>query len=71
MVNNLRPGTIQEDIRLILPGHSDKLLYDYGLILGNGPFELVRQASRINLSANLNHGSPQFSQRIRGNIAKP
>jgi hypothetical protein len=67
MVNKLRPGTIQEDIRLVLPGHSDKLLYDHGLILANGPFEQVRQSSRINLPANLNYGSPNFSQHIRGN----
>lgn len=66
MVNKLRPGSIQEDIRLWLPGHSDKLLYDQGLILADGPFEHVRQASRINLVANLNYGSPNFSQLIRG-----
>ena len=68
MINQLRPGTIQEDIRLVLPGHSDKLLYDQGLIIANGPFDQVRQASRINLAANLNFGSPTFSQAIRGNI---
>ncbi len=68
MVNRLKPGTIQEDIRVLLPGHSDKLLYDQGLIVASGPFEQVKQASRINLAANLNFGSPTFSQAIRGGI---
>jgi hypothetical protein len=70
MVNKLRPGTFQEDIRLVLPGHSDKMLYDHGMIRATGTFEQVRQASRINLAANLNFGSPNFSQLIRGNVSE-
>lgn len=70
MVNKLRPGAIQEDIRLLLPGHSDKLLYDQGLILAVGTFEQVRLASRINLAANLNYGSPKFSQLIRNELPR-
>ncbi|MFO0941849.1 MAG: DUF4105 domain-containing protein [Pirellulales bacterium] len=69
MVNRLKPGTIQEDIRVLLPGHSDKLLYDQGLLVASGPFDQLKQASRINLAANLNFGSPNFSQAIRGDVA--
>jgi hypothetical protein len=66
LVNRLRPGTIPEDIRILLPGHSDRLLYDHGLLAMEGPFAQIKQASRINLSAKLNYGSADFSKAIRG-----
>ena len=66
MINQLRPGTIQEDIRLLLPGHSDRMLYDQGLIIANGSFEGMRQASRINMAAHVHFGSADFSRAIRG-----
>lgn len=66
MINQLQPGTIPEDIRVLLPGHSDKLLYDRGLIAMSGPFEQIKQASRINWAANMHYGSNDFSKAIRG-----
>jgi hypothetical protein len=65
LVEKLKPGFVREDIRLWLPGHSDKLLFDQGFIQAWGPFEQVKQASRINLQANLNYGSAEFSRAIR------
>lgn len=68
LVNRLRPGTIPEDIRVLLPGHSDRLLYDHGLLAAQGPFSQIRQASRINLSARIHFGSEEFSRAIRGEL---
>jgi Domain of unknown function (DUF4105) len=70
LVNKLKPGFIQQDVRVLLPGHSDKLLYDQGFIQAWGPFEQVKQASRINLQSNLNYGSAEFSRAIRNLSAK-
>lgn len=68
LANQLQPGTIPEDIRVLLPGHSDKLLYDQGLLAVNGPFPIIKEASRINPMAKIHHGSADFSQAIRGQL---
>ncbi len=68
LINELQPGTIPEDIRVLLPGHSDKFLYDQGLLAISGPFPAIKQASRINTVAGLHYGSAEFSQAIRGEL---
>lgn len=65
LINQLRPGAIPKDIRVVLPGHSDRLAYDLGLLAVEGPFEQIKAGSKINLLANLNAHSPNFSQAIR------
>jgi hypothetical protein len=65
LVNGLRPGAIPGDIRVVLPGHSDKLAYDLGLLAAEGPFDQIKAASKINLIAQLNSDNPNFSQAIR------
>ncbi len=65
LVNQLRPGSIPEDIRVVLPGHSDRLAYDLGLLAAEGPFEQIKAASKINLPAKLHAHDPNFSQAIR------
>ncbi|WP_197355382.1 Lnb N-terminal periplasmic domain-containing protein [Aureliella helgolandensis] len=65
MVNSLKPDAIPSDIRVLLPGHSDRLAYDLGLLAMPGTFEQVKAASRINLAAHLNAQDPNFSQAIR------
>lgn len=65
LINELRPGAIPRDIRVLLPGHSDRLAYDLGLLAVKGPFDQIKAASRINLAAQLNHDAYDFSQRIR------
>ncbi len=66
MANRLRPGSIPSDIRVVLPGHSDRLAYDLGLLAVDGPFEQIKQASKINVAARLHADSPNFSAAIRG-----
>ncbi len=65
-INHLRPGTIRLDPRVLLPGHSDRLAFELGLIKVNGTFEELRARSKINISAYLYQDDPQFSDRIRG-----
>lgn len=65
MVNSLKPGYIRPDIRVVLPGHSDRLAYDLGLLKKQGPFEHVRASSKINAVARLNADAPNFSAAIR------
>ncbi len=65
IVNQLRPGAIPEDIRIVLPGHSDRMAYDLGLLAAQGPFEQIKAASKINLAAKIHAHSPNFSQAIR------
>ena len=65
LINELRPGAIPQDIRVLLPGHSDRLAYDLGLLAVQGPFDQIKAASRINLAAQLNSEASDFSQKIR------
>lgn len=65
LLNSLRPGTIPADVRVVLPGHSDRLAYELGLLAAEGPFEQIKQASRINTLAQLHSASPNFSAAIR------
>ncbi|MFK7735791.1 MAG: DUF4105 domain-containing protein [Pirellulaceae bacterium] len=65
LVNSLRPGTIGRDLRVVLPGHSDRLAYDLGLLAGQGPFETVKIASKINGLAKIHAKSEDFSRAIR------
>ncbi|MCU0707831.1 MAG: DUF4105 domain-containing protein [Pirellula sp.] len=64
-VNHLRPGRIPFDVRVLLPGHSDRLAYELGLLEISGPFEYARAYAKINDLAMLYADSPEFSLRIR------
>jgi len=64
-INAMRPGAIPHDLRSVLPGHSDRLAYDLGLLAVNGPFEQVKAGCHINLLAHLYRDDPEFSARIR------
>lgn len=64
-INGLKPGSIPNDVRVLLPGHSDRLAYDLGLLAVNGPFDQIRAASHVNLVAHLNYDAPDFSNRLR------
>lgn len=65
LINGIKPGEIPDDIRVLLPGHSDKMAYDLGLLAVQGPFDQIKAASKINLAAELNYDAYDFSQRIR------
>jgi hypothetical protein len=64
-VNKLRPGAIPFDWRVILPGQSDSLAYELGLLDIEGRFDVAQKTSKINSIALLYKDDPAFSDRIR------
>ncbi len=69
-INKLRPGSIPADWRVLLPGHSDRLAYELGLLDVVEPFEIAREKARITSVANLYKDSPDFSAKIREHISR-
>jgi len=67
-INKLRPGSIPVDWRVLLPGHSDRLAYELGLLNIVEPFEIARERSRITSVSNLHKDSPEFSAKIREQV---
>lgn len=64
-VNRIQPNRIVADVRALLPGLSDQLAYDAGLIERHGTFLETRQRAYINATAQLYAGREDFSQLIR------
>ena len=64
-VNHLKPDRVPYDYRVLLPGYSDSLAYDLGLIECRGSFEETRLRARVNYQAYLHRDDPGFSQAIR------
>jgi len=64
-INRLQPGRIPFDLRVLLPGYSDQLAHDLGLLDTDVSLTLSRPEHRITELANLHIASEQFSQRIR------
>lgn len=64
-VNTVVPGRIPFSFKTLLPGFSDRLAYDLGLIANDRPFEEVRAAHRIDLVAQAAGLSEDFSRVIR------
>jgi hypothetical protein len=64
-VNRIRPNRIVADYRVLLPGYSDKLAYDEGLIERHGTFEETKQQAYVNPLAQRYAGREDFSDLIR------
>lgn len=64
-INKLRPGRIPFDWRVLLPGHSDRLAYELGLIETNFGFEQTKAMANITSVARQNASSENLSQLIR------
>lgn len=64
-VNKIRPGRIPFDIRNLLPGKSDRLAYDLGLLETTLPFEETRQRARVTERAARYQDRSDFSALIR------
>jgi hypothetical protein len=66
-INRLRPGTIPEgDWRVMLPGLSDSLALQLGLLQIDYSLPEARRSAHVNLRARLYSQDPAFSDRIRG-----
>jgi hypothetical protein len=64
-INRLRPDQVVNDVRAYLPGYSDELAYDEGLIVRRGTFQETKQQAYINPLAKQVAGREDFSERIR------
>jgi hypothetical protein len=64
-VNRLYPNEIPYDYRVLLPGYSDELAYDLGLVDHHGSFAETRLQASINYQAYLYRDDPDFSAQIR------
>ncbi len=64
-INRLRPGRIPYDYRVLLPGYSDRLAYDLGLLRTDTTFEQTRLRNRVNYPAYVHRNDPDFSVKIR------
>jgi hypothetical protein len=64
-INHLKPDRVPYDYRVLLPGYSDDLAYDLGLIVPHGTFEQTKEYAKVNYLAYLYRDDKQFSKKIR------
>ncbi|HEX6963891.1 MAG TPA: DUF4105 domain-containing protein [Lacipirellula sp.] len=64
-INRIKPNRVTYDYRVLLPGYSDKLAYDEGLIVPQGTFEETKIAAYISGKALAAAGRQDFSEVIR------
>jgi Domain of unknown function (DUF4105) len=65
-VNRIAPGKVAKGIRTILPGYTDEVAHELGLIDGEGTLAELRTRFRINERARRAGMGPDFSRLIRG-----
>jgi hypothetical protein len=64
-INRIRPNRVFADLRVLLPGYSDELAYEQGLIARHGTFAETKQRAYVNPLANQYAGRDDFSEMIR------
>ncbi|HEX3601733.1 MAG TPA: DUF4105 domain-containing protein [Lacipirellulaceae bacterium] len=64
-VNRIRPNRISVDYRTLLPGYSDQLAYEDGLIEHHGTFVETKEQAYVNPLAERYAGREDFSELIR------
>ncbi len=64
-INRLAPDRVPYDYRVLLPGNSDKLAYDLGLLQTDTTFDQTKRRARVNNLAYIHRDSPDFSVKIR------
>ena len=64
-INHLAPDRVPLDYRVVLPGYSDQLAYDLGLLDTSRSFEETRTRARVNYQAYLYRDDPDLSRKIR------
>lgn len=64
-VNRISPSRIPTDIRVFLPGLSDQLAYELGLVGTGEDFASLKRDSLVNELANRYYEDPSFSKLIR------
>jgi hypothetical protein len=64
-INRIKPNRVVYDYRVLLPGYSDKLAYDEGLIVPYGTFEETKVRAYVSGKALAAANREDFSQAIR------
>jgi hypothetical protein len=64
-VNDLAPGKVPLSYKVLLPGYSDRLAYDLGLLDTDLPFDQAKARHHINARALRYADDPDFSALIR------
>jgi len=64
-INKLKPHFIPYTYHILLPGHSDRLAYDLGLLDQSVPFETLKRRAHVNARAHVFASRDDFSQQIR------
>jgi hypothetical protein len=64
-VNKLKPNFIPYTYHVLLPGHSDRLAYELGLLDQSVPFETLKRRAHVNARAHVFASREDFSQQIR------
>jgi hypothetical protein len=64
-INRIQPNRVMADLRVLLPGYSDELAYDQGLIARCGTFAETKQQAYVNPLAHRYAGREDFSELIR------
>ena len=64
-IDRVRPNRITYDVRMLLPGYSDEIAYNQGLIVPHGTFEQTRERAYINPLAERYADRDDFSELIR------
>ena len=64
-INRISPRRLRYDYHILLPGYSDKLAYDEGLIERHGSFEATKAKAYISSQATLYAEREDFSELIR------
>jgi len=69
-VEAVAPGAIRLGVGQILPGYSDRIAYDAGLIATELPFDQIEGAFRIDAAAQRHGLGPGFSAAIREGLGR-
>ncbi|QEG38306.1 hypothetical protein UC8_02620 [Roseimaritima ulvae] len=64
-INHISPETVPSTLQNLLPGHSDSMAYDLGLLATPLPFEQARKQANVTMRIRQHLKDPDFSQRIR------
>ena len=64
-INEISPNRVRYDYRVLLPGLSDQLAYELGLLDTEESFEQTKREARVNYMAFRHRDSVDFSARIR------
>ncbi len=64
-INRISPRRLRYDYHILLPGYSDKLAYDEGLLVRHGSFEETKAQAFISTKATLFAEREDFSELIR------